>query len=106
MTDFGQSEMGDIKFIDLPELEDDLTALEPFGIIESDSIVADMISPISGHVVGVNFDMAGGPDLINEDPYEEGWIVRVLADDQGQADSLMTADEYVDYITDLVREEE
>lgn len=101
LTDYGQSDMGEILFVDLPELEDQLNATEAFGIVESDIVVADLVAPVSGEVVDVNFDVADSPEVVNEDPYGDGWIVRIHLDDTDQLDSLMTADEYQDYISDL-----
>lgn len=104
LSDYLQEELGDAIFIDLPDLEDDIEMAGTFGIVESTRTVSDMTAPISGTVVEVNSDLESGPELINEDPYGEGWIIRVQFDDPQQMDSLMTPEEYEEYIADLVQE--
>lgn len=104
LSDYLQEELGDAIFIDLPDLEDDIEMAGTFGVVESTRTVSDMTAPISGTVVEVNSDLESGPELINEDPYGEGWIIRVQFDDPQQMDSLMTPEEYEEYIADLVQE--
>ena len=105
ITDYLQDELGDIVFVDLPETDDDIEAQGTFGIVESDRAVADLITPVSGTVVQICTDLEEGPELINEDPYGEGWLVRVELDDPEQLDALMTPEDYEDYIADLGEEE-
>ncbi len=102
LSDYLQAELGEIIFIDLPDIEDDIEIAGTFGIIESTRTVSDMTTPVTGTVMEVNLDLEGGPELINEDPYGEGWLIRVLLDDSGQIDSLMTPETYEEYIADLV----
>ncbi len=105
LSDYLQAELGEIIFVDLPDIEDDIEITGNFGIIESTKTVSDMTAPVSGTVMEVNLDLEGGPELINEDPYGEGWLIRVQLDDPQQIDSLMVPEEYEDYIADLVLEE-
>ena len=105
LSDYLQTELGEAIFIDLPDLEDDIEITGTFGIIESNRAVSDMTAPVSGTVMDVNLDLERGPELINEDPYGEGWLIRVQLDDPQQVDSLMAPEEYEDYIADLVLED-
>ena len=105
LSDYLQTELGEAIFIDLPDLEDDIEITGTFGIIESNRAVSDMTAPVSGTVMDVNLDLERGPELINEDPYGEGWLIRVQLDDSQQIDSLMTPEAYEEYIADLVLED-
>ena len=105
VSDYLQSELGDVIFVDLPEVDDDIEALGTFGIIESDKAVADLITPVTGTVVKIDNALEEGPELVNEDPYGEGWLVRIELDDPEHLDALMTPEEYEDYISDLGEEE-
>lgn len=106
VTDFSQGELGEVVFLDLPEVDDELSVAVPFGIVESDRTVSDMTAPLSGEVVEINSDLRESPDLVNEDPYGEGWLIRLEMDESDQLDALMTPEEYEDYIADLVAEED
>jgi glycine cleavage system H protein len=97
--------LGEAIFVDLPDVEDDIEITGTFGIIESNRTVSDMTAPVTGTVMEVNLDLERGPELINEDPYGEGWLIRVQLDDPQQIDSLMAPEEYEDYIADLVLED-
>lgn len=105
LSDYLQGELGEAVFVDLPDIDDDIEIAGTFGIIESTEAVSDMTAPVSGTVKEVNFDLEGGPELINEDPYGDGWLIRVGLDDPLQIDSLMTPEEYEDYISDLSLED-
>lgn len=105
VSDFLQEEMGDVVLLDLPEVDDDVGISSPCGIIESEGSVSDMISPVSGTVTQINTDLESSPELVNEDPYREGWLFRVLMDDVKEVESLMTPEEYRIYLTDLHGEE-
>ena len=105
VSDYLQRELGDIVFVNLPEVDDDIEALGTFGIIESDKAVADLITPVTGTVVKIDKALEEGPELVNEDPYGEGWLVRIELDDPEHLDALMTPEEYEDYISDLGEEE-
>ncbi|WP_132059447.1 glycine cleavage system protein GcvH [Halorussus amylolyticus] len=98
ITDFAQDELGDVVFVELPGEGDDLTAGEEFGVVESIKAVSDLYSPVSGTVVGVNDALADQPELVNEDPFGDGWMVELELDDEGELDDLLSADEYGDQI--------
>ena len=105
LSDHLQNELGEIIFVDLPDVEDDIEITGNFGIIESTRSVSDMTTPVSGTVMQVNLDLEAGPELINEDPYGDGWLLRLQLDEPQQIDSLMVPEEYEDYIADLVLED-
>ena len=94
ITDYAQSELGDLVFVNLPEVDDEVVAGEPFGDVESVKAVADVISPVSGIVLEVNEDLLDDASLINSDPYGS-WFIKV-GNVSGEVD-LLTADEYDEY---------
>ncbi|WP_276301846.1 glycine cleavage system protein GcvH [Halorussus lipolyticus] len=98
ISDFAQDELGDVVFVELPSEGDDLAAGDEFGVVESIKAVSDLYSPVSGTVTAVNDALADQPELVNDDPFGEGWMVEVeLAEDSGM-DDLLTADEYREQI--------
>jgi glycine cleavage system H protein len=94
ITDYAQGELGDIVFIDLPELGMHLIQHVAFGVIEAVKAAADMYAPISGEISAVNGLLDDSPELINKSPYEDGWIVKVKAFDIEEVETLMDAKEY------------
>ncbi|PLR92595.1 glycine cleavage system protein GcvH [Bacillus sp. T33-2] len=94
ITDFAQSELGDIVFVELPEVGDEITANEPFGSVESVKTVSELYAPISGKVVEVNEDLNDSPEFVNESPYEKAWMIVIEPSDLSEADKLMTAEQY------------
>ncbi len=98
ITDYAQDQLGDVVFVDLPSPGKQLTQLAVFGEIESVKAVSELYSPVSGEVVESNQALADKPELINESPYGEGWLMKVRLADEGEVDRLLTADEYSDYI--------
>ena len=80
ITDFAQSSLGDVVFVQLPDVGTDVTAGESFGEVESTKSVSDLYSPVTAKVVAVNGDLEGSPQLVNSDPYGEGWLVELQAD--------------------------
>jgi len=94
ITDHAQDSLGDVVFVDLPEEGDEVTANESFGTVESVKAVSDVYSPVSGKVVESNSALADSPELVNSDPYGEGWMIVVELDDPSQLDDLMSAEEY------------
>ncbi|MCF7809590.1 glycine cleavage system protein GcvH [bacterium] len=94
ITDYAQGELGDIVFIDLPEIGMHLTQFTAFGVIEAVKAAADMYAPISGEISSVNGLLDDSPELINKSPYEDGWIVKVKAFDIEEVETLMSAEEY------------
>ena len=94
ITHFAQSELGDIVFVELPEVGDELSANEPFGSVESVKTVSELYAPLSGKVVEVNEDLNDNPEFVNESPYEKAWMVVVEPSDLSEVESLMTAEQY------------
>ncbi|PLR82880.1 glycine cleavage system protein H [Bacillus canaveralius] len=94
ITDFAQSELGDIVFVELPEVGDEVKADEPFGSVESVKTVSELYAPVSGTVVAVNEDLNDNPEFVNESPYEKAWMIVVKPSDSGEIDNLMSAEQY------------
>lgn len=94
VTDYAQGELGDVVFVDLPSAGDTITAGQAFAVIESVKSVSDVYAPVSGTVVAVNDRLSDSPELINQSPYEDGWIVEVELSDPSEVNSMMTAAEY------------
>ena len=94
ITHFAQAELGDIVFVELPEVGATVEADEPFGSVESVKTVSELYAPISGEVVAVNDNLSDDPELVNESPYEEAWMITIKPSDAYQVDKLMTAEQY------------
>lgn len=94
ITDFAQSELGDIVFVELPEVGAQLTANEPFGSVESVKTVSELYAPISGKVVAVNEELNDNPEYVNESPYDKAWMIVIEPSDMSEVDSLLTAEQY------------
>ncbi len=94
ISDFAQSELGDIVFVELPEVGKKLKVNEPFGSVESVKTVSELYAPISGTIVEVNEQLTDSPELVNESPYEQAWMVVIEPEDLSELETLMTADEY------------
>lgn len=97
ISDFAQNELGEVVFVEAPELGEKISRDDPFGAVESVKAVSDLYAPVSGAVTEVNDALPDTPELINEDPYGEGWIIKVAMSDPGELDDLMTAEEYAAY---------
>ena len=97
VTDFAQKEMGDITYVDMPDVDDEVTAGEEFGALESVKAASDLISPVSGKVVEVNEALDDTPELVNEDAFEN-WIIKVEMSDASELDALMDAAAYKEHI--------
>ncbi|MGM0420019.1 MAG: glycine cleavage system protein GcvH [Bacillota bacterium] len=98
ITDFAQDELGDIVFVELPEIGDQFDYNENFGVIESVKAVSDLYLPVGGEVVEVNEELLDQPELVNEDPYKAGWIVKVSLTDESELDNLMDSDQYSSFL--------
>ncbi len=94
ITDFAQSELGDIVFVELPEEGDTIESDEPFGSVESVKTVSELYAPISGKVLSVNEDLEDSPEFVNDSPYEKAWMVVVEPSEPSQIEELMTAEAY------------
>lgn len=103
ITDFAQSALGDVVFVQLPDVGADLTAGESFGEVESTKSVSDLYAPLTAKVVAVNGDLEGDPQLVNSDPYGGGWLVELRVDTesmQAALASLLDAEAYRSHVTD------
>src|ERR1700757_2623433 len=98
ITDHAQKELGDIVFVELPKAGDHVTIKEAFGTVESVKAVSDVYSPVTGEVTAVNAKLQNAPELLNSDPYGEGWLIGVRLTDRSQTEALMTAEEYEAYL--------
>ncbi len=94
VTDYAQETLGDIVFIELPEVGADVTAGTAYAEVESVKAVSDVFAPMSGTVVEVNEEVVDAPETVNESPYEDGWLIKVRISDPAEADDLMSAEEY------------
>jgi glycine cleavage system H protein len=98
ITDFAQSELGDIVYVEMPSVGSKVSSGETFGNVESVKSVSDLFSPVAGVVADINTRLSDSPELLNSDPYGEGWLIRVEPQDAAEVEQLLTAGEYADYI--------
>ncbi len=98
ITDFAQSELGDIVFVELPEEGDELTSGDSFGSVQSVKTVSELYAPLSGKVVEVNEELEDSPEFVNESSYDKAWMVKVELSDKAQLDELLDADAYSEMI--------
>lgn len=94
ITDFAQAELGDIVYLELPEVGRTLQREDVFGTVESVKAVSDLYAPVSGEVVAVNDGLTDSPEGINEDPYERGWMIKVTLANAAELDDLLSASDY------------
>ncbi|MEI3605505.1 glycine cleavage system protein GcvH [Pseudogracilibacillus sp. SE30717A] len=100
ITDFAQDELGDIVFVELPEVGDTIEVNEPFGSVESVKTVSELYAPISGTVVEVNADLEDNPEYVNESPYEQAWMIVIEPSADEELDELLSSEEYNAYISE------
>jgi len=98
ITDHAQSQLGDIVFVELPDVNSEINQNETFGVIEAVKTVADLFAPVKGLIIEINSSLEDSPDLINSDPYGTGWIIKVKVSDSSQYDGLMSSNEYKEFI--------
>ncbi|PRY10432.1 glycine cleavage system H protein [Pontibacter ummariensis] len=98
ITDFAQSELGDIVYVDIDTVDKQINQDDVFGTVEAVKTVSDLFSPLSGTVLEFNENLEGSPELVNSDPYGEGWIIKMSIDDASQVEGLLTADGYREVI--------
>ncbi len=98
ITEFAQSELGDVVYVELPEVGEKITKDDPFGSVESVKAVSDLFAPVSGAVIEVNDSLPDNPDLVNEDSYGDGWMIKVQMSDKEELKDLLAADEYGEYV--------
>ncbi len=94
ITDYAAHELGDVVFVELPEVGRQVAQLAPVGVIESVKAVSDLFAPIGGEVVETNPDLSGKPELLNTDPFGDGWMLRIAVSDKAQLDNLLDAAAY------------
>jgi len=98
ITDFAQGELGDIIFVELPEVGKEIDKDEAFGTIEAVKTVSDLVSPVTGKVIEINDEIEDSPEFVNEDCYGKGWFVKIELNDLNVKDSLLSAKDYQDII--------
>ncbi|HXK99801.1 MAG: glycine cleavage system protein GcvH [Dysgonamonadaceae bacterium] len=98
ITDFAQSELGEIVYVDIPTIGDTLESGEVFGSIEAVKTVSDLLMPVSGKVLEMNDELEDAPELVNKDPYGKGWIIKIAVQKPEELDNLLTAEQYKDFI--------
>lgn len=106
ITDYAQEQLGDIVYLDFPEIGASVVGGEPLGEVESTKSVSDIYAPVSGSVVEVNTDCRDNPAIVNQDPYGEGWMVVIEPEDASEYEGLLTAEEYGDHLTEEAGEGE
>src|SRR5579862_8172618 len=98
ITDHAQEQLGEIVYIELPAVGDKISKDDPFGVIESVKAVSDIYAPVSGTVIEVNEDLPESPETVNEDPYGDGWLIKVRVSDPADFEDLMDPDEYTELV--------
>ena len=106
ITDYAQEQLGDVVYVELPEVGTAVTKDDAFGVVESVKAVSDIYAPVTGTVTAVNADLADSPETVNEDPYGDAWMIRVEMSDPAELDDLMTAAECQQFIEEEQKEED
>ncbi len=102
ITDYAQSELSDIVFVEVPEVGSRIDAGAPFGVVESVKAVSDLLAPISGEVIQVNDELDEHPELVNEEPYGRGWIIEIRTTDTGTVADLLESEAYRQHVEERV----
>lgn len=98
VTDFAQGELGDIVYVEVETLDETLEKEEVFGTVEAVKTVSDLFMPLSGEIIEFNDSLEDEPEKVNEDPYGEGWMIKIKMSDTSEVDSLLSADEYKEVV--------
>ncbi len=98
ITEWAQSELGDIVFVELPQVGDEIVCGETFGTIEAVKAVSDLFAPVSGKVIEVNQELDSDPMIVNQSPFDDGWMIKVSLNDPTELNSLLSAEHYSDLI--------
>ena len=98
ITEFAQSELGDVVYVELPAVGEKIAKDDPFGSVESVKAVSDLFAPVSGTVIEVNDSLPDSPELVNEDSYGDGWMIKVQMSDKEELKDLLAPDEYGEYV--------
>ena len=99
ITDFAQGELGDIVYVDIDTLEEDVEKDKVFGSVEAVKTVSDLFMPLSAEILSFNSELEDTPEVVNTDPYGEGWMIRIKISDNSELDSLLSAEQYKDLIS-------
>ena len=100
ISDFAQSQLGDVVFVELPEVGDELESGKPFGVVESVKAVSDVYSPLSGEVMEINDDLPDAPELLNTSPYEDGWMIKIRLSNPQELDDLLDSAAYQELVAE------
>jgi len=106
ITEYAQQELGDIVYVELPEIGEKIVKDDPFGAVESVKAVSDIYATVSGTVIEVNDTLPDSPETINDDPYGDGWMIKVEMSDKDDLKDLMSAEEYAEYLDQQKEEDE
>ncbi len=98
ITDFAQEQLGDIVFVELPEVGDSLETGKSFGVVESVKAVSDVYAPVSGEVVEINEELPDDPEVLNNSPYDDGWMIKLKLADSASLDELMDVSAYQEFV--------
>ena len=98
ITDYAQEALGDVVYVELPEEGDNFATHDAFGSVESVKAVSEIFTPVAGEVVAINEDLNDTPEVVNDDPYGEAWMVKIKMDNSGEADALLNAEEYGEFL--------
>ena len=101
ITDYAQEKLGEIVYVELPGENDEVRKDEAFGVVESTKNASDVLSPMSGKVVEVNDVLEDNPELINNDPYEEGWIIKIQAEDAAEFEEMLSMEDYREFLESI-----
>jgi len=97
ITDHAQEQLGDVVYVELPKTGDRFTAGQSFGTVESVKAVSELFMPVSGEVIEVNAHLGAAPEIVNKDPYGDGWMIRIRLDNAAETSALMSAQQYEEY---------
>lgn len=106
ITDYAQDQLSNVVFVELPEIGDEFQRGDVFAIVESVKAASECYTPASGTIIATNEELLATPELVNEEPYTDGWFVRLALDDPSEVDELMDAQEYAVYVTQMIEEED
>lgn len=98
ITDFAQGELGDVVFVEIETEGEELAKEEVFGTVEAVKTVSDLFMPVSGTITEVNSNLEGAPETVNQDPYGDGWMIKIQLSDASEVDGLLSADQYKEHI--------
>src|SRR5690606_10571287 len=98
ITDYAQSSLGDVTFVELPSVGDELEAGDTFGVVESVKAASDLYMPVSGEIIAINTDLEGEPQRVNDQPYSEGWVIRIKLKEPSQLENLLDSGAYAEIV--------